>query len=99
MARVFFPRPSEQSIEAFDPSEAISGHLMRSAIADTFRIVERKPYGGTLLSYMTGHFPFSQANENPNVDAWLRVLIQIEDTVTGTGVLPDEFVFYVLGRK
>jgi SAM-dependent methyltransferase len=99
MARVYYVKATERSIEDFDPSEAISGHLMRSAIATRFRILERKPFGGTLLSYMTGHFPFSQANENPNVEAWLRVLIQIEDTITSTGVLPDEFVFYVLGRK
>ncbi len=36
---------------------------MQSAILKRFRILERKPFGGTLLSYMTGHFPFSQANE------------------------------------
>ena len=99
MARVYYPKPTEQSVEDFDPSEAISGHLMQSAILKRFRVLERKPFGGTLLSYMTGHFPFSQANENPNVDAWLRVLMQIEDTITSTGILPDEFVFYVLGRK
>ncbi|MBV9767928.1 MAG: class I SAM-dependent methyltransferase [Bryobacterales bacterium] len=99
MTRVFYPRASAESIEAFDPSEAISGHIMREALADRFRIIERKPFGGTLLSYMTAHFPFGQANENPVVDAWLRVLMSIEDTLTGTGVLPDEFVFYVLGCK
>ena len=99
MGRVYYPRASEKSVEAFDPSEAISGYRMRHAIEDNFRIVERKPFGGTLLGYMVGHFPFSEADRNQVVSAWLRVLIQIEDTLTGTGVLPDEFVFYVLARK
>ncbi len=99
MARVFYPRQSPESVEAADPSEAIAGHLLGKVIADTFRIIERKPYSGTLLSYMTGHFPFSRANQDPVIDAWLEVLVHIEETITSTGLLPDEFVFYVLGRK
>jgi len=99
MTRVYFPRPVPASIGSFDPSEAVAGHLLREGIARAFDIVERKPFGGTLLSYMTGHFPFDLANESPDINAWLQVLMHLEDTLTETGILPPEFVFYVLRRR
>src|SRR6185295_14752082 len=52
-ARVYQPRPSEQAIVEVDPSEAISGPLLKALVPEIFDIVERKGFGGTLLGYMT----------------------------------------------
>ncbi|XHX76164.1 MAG: class I SAM-dependent methyltransferase [Stenomitos frigidus ULC029] len=95
-ARVYYVAPTEESILAYDPSEAIVGPALNHSLTRLFKVVERTGYGGTLLSYMTGHFDFKRSNTDPFALAWLKVLMQIEDTLIETGILTDEFVFYVL---
>jgi hypothetical protein len=87
--------PSEASIVAFDPSEAVIGPRLLRAVEARFRLIERTGFGGTLLSYMTGHFDFARANHDPFADDWLRLLMGIEDTLIRQGVLADDFVFMV----
>ena len=55
-ASIQYSPPSEKSIIAFDPSEAICGPELKRLIPKVFEVVERNPFGGTLLSYMTAHF-------------------------------------------
>ena len=98
-AVIGYAPPSEESIVAFDPSEAICGPQLRQLIPSIFEIVERKPFGGTLLSYMTQHFDFERTDNDAFSLAWLKVLMQIERTLTETGILDDEFVFYVTRRR
>ena len=95
----YYVPPSEQSVAEADPSEAICGPRLKKAIADTFDIVERNPFGGTLLAYMTQHFDFQKANSDEFSREWLKVLMHIEDTAIKTGILEDEYVFYVLRKK
>ena len=95
MQRVHYVVASEESVRNIDPSEAAAGPRLKLLMPAIFNIVERKGFGGTLLSYMSGHFPFDQANADARVDRWLRVLLDIEDAVIETGLLEDEFVFYV----
>jgi len=57
MARVHYPRVSAESIEAFDPSEAVAGYLLREAIAGTFRVIERKPLWGQFAELHDRTFP------------------------------------------
>ncbi len=98
-AVVYYAHPTKESVEAFDPSETISGLALRSLLPQVFDIVEEKGFGGTLLSYMTGHFPFALADKDSFTNAWLQVLIEIENTLIQTGILKDEFVFYVCKRS
>jgi len=96
---VYYLPPTESSIIQFDPSEAISGPELKRLIPIIFDIVERKGFGGTLLSYMTGHFDFKRSNDDEYAKSWLKILIQIEDTVIQNKILDDDFVFYVLRQK
>ena len=96
---VHFVRPTEAAIRAVDPSEAISGPALKKLLPETFEIVERTGYGGTLLSYMTGHFDFDRTNEDDFAAAWAEVLIVIEDTLIRTGILEDDFVFTVARKR
>lgn len=98
-ARVYHPRPTEESVIAVDPSEAISGPTVKRLVPEMFEIVERKGFGGTLVSYMAAQFDFKRANDDPFARAWLKVLMDIEDTVIRTGILDDDFVFYVVKRR
>jgi 2-polyprenyl-3-methyl-5-hydroxy-6-metoxy-1,4-benzoquinol methylase len=98
-ARVRFAPPDANSVIAADPSEAICGPTLRRLIPHFFSVVERNGFGGTLLSYMTGHFDFARTNVDTFAREWLKVLMAIEDALIKTHVLDDEFVFYVLQRK
>jgi SAM-dependent methyltransferase len=98
-SRVYYVIPSEKSIADFDPSEAICGPELKRLVPQLFSIVERKGFGGTLLSYMTGHFDFKRANDDEFANSWLKVLIGIEDTLIANGILDDDFVFYVLEKR
>ncbi len=64
-----------------------------------FEVVERNGFGGPLLSYVAGHFDFARANSDAFSREWLKVLMVIEETLIKTGVLEDEFVFYVVKKK
>lgn len=98
-SRVYYVHPTVESIINFDPSEALSGPALKRLIPQIFKIVESKGFGGTLLSYMTGHFDFKRANEDEYSNSWLKILIQIEDTLIKNVILDDDFVFYVLTNK
>lgn len=98
-ARVYYVPPTEQSIIDIDPSEALSGPKLRELFPQIFDILEQKGFGGTLLSYMTGHFDFERANKDLIAQDWLEVLVKIEDTLIKTGILQDEFTFYIMGKK
>lgn len=98
-AIVYYVAPSEESIINFDPSEAICGPKLKALLPEVFELVEKKGFGGTLLSYMTGHFDFKRCNHDEFARSWLKILIQIEETLIQNGILEDEFVFYVLKKK
>lgn len=96
---LYYIPPAEADVIAFDPSEAVSGPDLKRLIPQLFEVVERQGFGGTLLSYMTGHFDFKQTNVDEYARSWLRILIQIEDTLIQSKILDDDFVFYVLRRR
>ncbi|WP_044151171.1 class I SAM-dependent methyltransferase [Leptolyngbya iicbica] len=97
--RVHYVTPTAESIEQSDPSEAICGFRLKQLFTEHFDVLEQKGFGGVLLSYMTGHFDFKRANEDAFANTWLKTLIQIEDTLIETGILEDEYVFWVLKKK
>jgi 2-polyprenyl-3-methyl-5-hydroxy-6-metoxy-1,4-benzoquinol methylase len=98
-SRCFYVAPTAQSIADSDPSEAINGPMLKQLIPQIFDVVERNPFGGTLLAYMTQHFDFARANTDEFTGQWLKVLMHIEDTVIETGILQSDYVFYVLRKK
>lgn len=97
-ARVYYVAASEEAIRQFDPSEACIGEILDELLCRQFAVLERKGFGGTLLSYMTGHFDFERSNHDPFAREWLNCLITLEQTVIKSGILPDHFCFYVLKK-
>lgn len=96
LRRVHYVPATEESIRELDPSEAVSGWRLRTLLPRIFHVKRRVGFGGTLLSYMTGHFPFERANDDAYVDRFLRLLLAIEDAVISAGLLNDDFVYYEL---
>ncbi len=91
--------PPEDAVRRMDPSEAVSGPQLKAMLPVMFEVVERSGYGGPILSYITQHFDFRSANDDPFAQRWLEVLMTIERTAIETGLLDDEFVFYVLKKR
>ena len=96
---IFYLPAPEEAVASFDPTEAHSGRDLKRLIPQIFETVERTGYGGTLLSYMASHFDFERSNRDPFARTWLEVLCHIEDAVIASGILEDEFIFYVLQKK
>lgn len=97
-ARVYYVVGDENVIRALDPSEACIGEILDDRLRSKFEVLERKGFGGTLLSYMTGHFDFARSNTDPYAREWLKCLINLEQTVIKTGILSDHFCFYALRK-
>jgi SAM-dependent methyltransferase len=97
--RIHYVVASEESVARMDPSEALVGPQLKRMIPELFDVEERKGFGGTLLSYMTCHFDFKRTATDPYAARWLRVLMEIERALIDTGILEDEYVFYVLRKK
>ncbi|MGH2963015.1 MAG: class I SAM-dependent methyltransferase [Solirubrobacterales bacterium] len=97
--RTRYVPPSEASVRATDPSEALCGPELKRLLPEVFRVISRRGFGGTLLSYVSEHFRFDRADSDPRVGRFVRVLIEIEDSLIDTGILDDDFVYYELGRR
>ena len=97
-SRVYYVVGSEEVIRKLDPSEACIGEVLDDLLCRKFRVLERKGFGGTLLSYMTGHFDFTRSNSDPYANDWLKCLINIEQTIIRTGIMKDHFCFYALQK-
>lgn len=94
--RIYYVTPSPESIEAMDPSEALTGFKLPELLETMFKVIEKKPAGGSLVMNMGGHIPFDLPNTDPNCAAWIRILADIEKTLSDQGIVPSDLVFYAL---
>lgn len=98
-SKVYYVVGDEEVIKSTDISEACIGETLDDSLLTYFKCIERKGFGGTLLSYMTGHFNFELANSSRYAERWLEFLIEIESNLVKSQILPDHFVFYYLRKK
>lgn len=96
---IHYSPPSPESIFDFDPTEACNGPELKRLLPLMFEVVERTGFGGTLLSYIAAHFDFKRTNTDDFARKWLEILCRIEDTLIESGILQDDFVFYVLKKQ
>ncbi len=89
--------PSEDAIIAFDPSEAISGHVLDAALLSMFDVIERKELGGTLMTYLHEHLDYKLAGQQP-YSQWTQLAIELESALIDRRVLNSDYVFYVLRK-
>jgi hypothetical protein len=92
-------RPSEEAVSSVDPTEALSGPGLERLVPEIFRVIERRGFGGPILSYMSEHFPYGQTETDPHAGRFVKVLIEIEDSLIDAGILEDEYFYYALGRR
>ncbi|MBZ5554795.1 MAG: class I SAM-dependent methyltransferase [Acidobacteriia bacterium] len=82
-----------------DPSEAVRSSDILPLLQRFFRIIEFKPYGGTLLQFIleniAGNFDEKQAEHR----AWLDVLAYLENTLEDAGLIGSDFALIVASQK
>ncbi len=85
--------PTERSVIAVDPSEAVRSAEIVPTLQRYFDIIEYKPLGGTILQFLladiAGNF------ETEDGEPLLQMLFTIEDTLMATGDLPSDFAYIV----
>jgi SAM-dependent methyltransferase len=96
-AAAYTPPPADQVIR-FDPSEAISGHILKSRLTEIFDVIEATPCGGTIVTYLQGLMDYIKTNESPYRE-WMEIALDIEDTLIRQGALNSDYMFYVAKPK
>lgn len=99
LAFQIYVSPSVDAMIALDPSEAVSGHLLMEALARRFDLDLVREAGGSLLMYMTGHFPFQLTNTDPACADWLRIMAGTERVLYEQKIVPSDLVFLVARPK
>ena len=92
-------RPGRLSMFLNDPSESGESHLIENAIADQFRVLERKEYGGTLLQLIFKDIAHNFINEKEQTKELLNLIFDIEDEMLRKGEIESDFVFYVCRNR
>jgi SAM-dependent methyltransferase len=85
--------PTERSVRAVDPSEAVRSAEIERLLERHFRIIQRKELGGSILQSLlvgiAGNF------QDPKGERLLELLFAIEDTLIENGDLASDFVYIV----
>src|SRR5438105_11584742 len=55
---ILYAPPTPDALAQFDPTEVYRGPTLKWLLPQRFDVVERKGFGGTLLSFMAANFDF-----------------------------------------
>lgn len=88
--------PTARDVRAADPSEAIRSNEIVDVLQQDFEIIEKKDWGGNILQFLladiAGNFV---AEEHEHASAYLRMLINIEETFLQSGEFASDFTYIV----
>lgn len=85
-------RPSIKHMLAADPSEAVRSEEIPRLVKKSFKPIEWRGYGGSLLHILLENIA---GNFNPHIQEdmdWLEYLFRLEDMLIATGELGHDFV-------
>lgn len=87
-----------ESLMKIDPSESARSADLRTMLFALFKVVERKPMGGTLLRWLFQYRAGNFDRANPLHVAIASYLIEIEKTLIETRMIQSDDQFFVLKR-
>lgn len=90
--------PTERSVIAVDPSEAVRSAEIVPILRRHFEILEYKPLGGTILQFLLADIAGS-FQQDAGGQQLLEMLFAIEDTLMSTGHLESDFAYIVAAPK
>src|SRR5881296_2786537 len=91
-------RKSLPYMAAADPSEAVRSSEIVPLLAEYFRILEIKGYGGAILHELLYDIAGNFCEENPGSLDCLRKLFEVEDQLTACQTVGDDFAVIIATR-
>ena len=88
-------RPSVEAVAAADPSEAVRSGEILSRLQQSFEILYRADFGGTLLQFVLADIAGNFKADNSKDRAILELMILLEETLICEQVIPSDFVMVV----
>ncbi|WP_420642719.1 class I SAM-dependent methyltransferase [Candidatus Leptofilum sp.] len=87
--------PSALDVIAVDPSEAIRSEEIVDVLQQDFEIIEKKDWGGNILHSLLADIAGNFSSEDQHSRAFLKMLINIEDTFLECGEFESDFAYIV----
>lgn len=88
-------RPTVKAMIQADPSESVRSSEIMALLRDRFRIVEERPYGGTLLHIGLGEIAQNFREDEPEHRAHLERFFAMEDEMMRKGRIGSDYVVVV----
>jgi len=88
-------RPSRLWMTLTDPSEACDSARIRSALHDTFEVLDERPYGGAVLHLALADIAQNFVVDDEPANEVLGVAFAREDRLMATGVVGSDFATFV----
>lgn len=88
-------RPGRFAMILSDPSEAVESAIIDPLLHEHFRVIDRKPYGGTILQNLLKDIAHHFTGTDPEAAAILQRLFDAEDVLLRDGTISSDFVCYV----
>ncbi len=92
-------RPSRMRMRLSDPSEAIQSSDIAAGLERHFTILERKPYGGTVLHLLLDGIAQHFLDPDDDTLALLHLCFAVEDMLLVAGDLRSDFEVFICGTK
>ncbi len=93
------PRIVASEMAVDDPTEAVRSAEVLPVLAERFDIIERVPYGGTILMPVLDDIAENFEGDSAAAAGLLEMLFTIEDTLMSCGELQSDFMYLVARPK
>jgi ubiquinone/menaquinone biosynthesis C-methylase UbiE len=88
--------PTARDVIAADPSEAVRSDEIVAVLKQEFEIIEKKDWGGNILQFLLADIAGNFVDEkHEHAQAYLRMLINIEETFLQNGEFESDFAYIV----
>jgi len=92
-------RPGKLSMILNDPSEAIESSRILPLIEKEFKVIEKKDYGGTILSLLFNEIAFNFIKDDIETKKFIKLCFDIEDTLLETNEIQSDYSVIVCKKK
>lgn len=92
-------RPSRLRMFLTDPSEAVESSQIIPLLRDSFAVLDRREYGGTILHPLFEGIAQNFLHDDIETLEWLRAFCCVEDFLLSTGDISSDFALIVCRQR
>lgn len=89
--------PTERSVIAIDPSEAVRSAEIMPVLESLFEVIDYRPLGGSILQFLLADIAGNFQDEAG--EQWLDIFFRLEDALMACGDLPSDFATIVAAPR